>query len=155
MQACQCFVRFLQNQCTYELPDIAASAAFPPYLSFHCFFLAKSGLKQQKQRTNFRLRLPLLACTVTPPRRNTWTPAVPRNKAYRLIWCTGKDLTTHPFAAEINGCASPESILTVLQRKANELDPSRRSDERLTRWLTPTVSVLTHSLSPLVRALVR
>ena len=55
---------------------------------------------------------------------------------------TGKDLTTHPLAAEINGCDSPEAILAVLQGKANELDHSRRTDERFTKWLTPTVSVL-------------
>ena len=55
---------------------------------------------------------------------------------------TGKDLTTHPLAAEINGCDSPEAILAVLQGKADELDHSRRTDERLTKWLTPTVSVL-------------
>jgi hypothetical protein len=53
---------------------------------------------------------------------------------------TGKDLTTHPLAAEINRCNSPDAILTVLQGKANEL--GQRSDERLTKWLTPTVNVL-------------
>ena len=55
---------------------------------------------------------------------------------------TGKDLTTHPLAAEIKGCNSPEAILTVLEGKANELNQSRSSDERLTKWLSPTVNVL-------------
>jgi hypothetical protein len=55
---------------------------------------------------------------------------------------TGKDLSTHPLAAEINGCDSPDAILIVLQGKAVELDDSRRSDERLTKWLIPTVTVL-------------
>lgn len=55
---------------------------------------------------------------------------------------TGKDLTTHPLASEIYRCDSPEAILTVLQGKANELNHSRRGDERLTKWLTPTVNVL-------------
>lgn len=54
---------------------------------------------------------------------------------------TGKDLTAHPLAAEIKGCGSPDAILTVLEGKANELSPSR-SDERLTKWLTPTVNIL-------------
>ena len=53
---------------------------------------------------------------------------------------TGEDLTNHPLAAEINGCGSPDAILTVLQAKANDLD--QRTDERLTKWLTPTVNVL-------------
>ncbi|KAI9438809.1 hypothetical protein H4582DRAFT_2057425 [Lactarius indigo] len=55
---------------------------------------------------------------------------------------TGKDFTTHPLVADINGCYSPEATLTILQGKANELEHSRRSDERLFEWLTPTVDVL-------------
>ncbi|KAN0141646.1 hypothetical protein V8E53_000108 [Lactarius tabidus] len=55
---------------------------------------------------------------------------------------TGKELTTHPLADEINGCSSPDAILAVLQGKANELNRSQSSDERLTKWLTPTVNVL-------------
>lgn len=55
---------------------------------------------------------------------------------------TGKDLTTHPLAAEIYRCDSPEAILTIIQGKANELNNSRRGDERLIKWLTPTVNVL-------------
>ncbi|KAH9008124.1 hypothetical protein EDB85DRAFT_121188 [Lactarius pseudohatsudake] len=55
---------------------------------------------------------------------------------------TGKDLTTHPLAAEIKCCHSPEAILTVLEGKANELNQSRGSDERLTKWLNPTVNIL-------------
>ncbi|KAN0141641.1 hypothetical protein V8E53_000103 [Lactarius tabidus] len=55
---------------------------------------------------------------------------------------TGKELTTHPLAEEIKGCSSPEAILAVLQGKANELNQSQSSDERLTKWLSPTVNVL-------------
>ncbi|KAH8987657.1 hypothetical protein EDB86DRAFT_2094861 [Lactarius hatsudake] len=39
-------------------------------------------------------------------------------------------------------CDSPEAILTVLEGKANELNQSRSSDERLTKWLNPTVNIL-------------
>ncbi|KAH8999656.1 hypothetical protein EDB86DRAFT_651692 [Lactarius hatsudake] len=59
---------------------------------------------------------------------------------------TGKDISTHPLAEEINGCSSIEAVLAVLQGKANELNQSQSSDERLTKWLTPTVNVL-NSLS--------
>ena len=55
---------------------------------------------------------------------------------------TGKELSTHPLAEEIKGCDSPEAILTVLRGKANELNGSQSNDERLTKWLTPTVNVL-------------
>ncbi|KAH8982132.1 hypothetical protein EDB86DRAFT_381343 [Lactarius hatsudake] len=55
---------------------------------------------------------------------------------------TGKDISTHPLAEEINGCSSIEAVLALLQGKANELSQSQSSDERLTKWLTPTVNVL-------------
>ncbi|KAH9015126.1 ankyrin repeat-containing domain protein [Lactarius deliciosus] len=55
---------------------------------------------------------------------------------------TGKELITHSLAEEITSCDSPEAILTVLQGKANGLSQSQSSDERLTKWLTPTVNVL-------------
>ncbi|KAH8978398.1 ankyrin repeat-containing domain protein [Lactarius akahatsu] len=37
---------------------------------------------------------------------------------------------------------SPEAILTVLEGKADELNQSRSSDERLTKWLKPTVNII-------------
>ena len=55
---------------------------------------------------------------------------------------TGKELTTHPLADEIKGCGSPDAILAVIQEKANELNQSQSSNERLTKWLNPAVSVL-------------
>ena len=55
---------------------------------------------------------------------------------------TGKDLTTHPLATEINGSASPEAILAILEGKARELNRSPSSDDRLTKWLDPTVNIL-------------
>ncbi|KAH8985186.1 hypothetical protein EDB92DRAFT_1950202 [Lactarius akahatsu] len=56
---------------------------------------------------------------------------------------TGKDLIVHSLADQIKDCDSPEAILTVLQGKANELKRSQSSDDRLTKWLTPTVNILT------------
>ncbi|KAN0127784.1 hypothetical protein V8E53_014397 [Lactarius tabidus] len=55
---------------------------------------------------------------------------------------TKKDLITDPLAEEIRSCDSPEDILAILEGKANELNQSQSSDERLTKWLTPTVNVL-------------
>jgi hypothetical protein len=55
---------------------------------------------------------------------------------------TGRELATHPLAEEIKGCDTPEAILVVLQGKANELNQSQNGDERLTKWLAPTVNVL-------------
>lgn len=55
---------------------------------------------------------------------------------------TRKELVTDPLAEEIASCDSPEAILTVLRGKASELDQSLNSDDRLTKWLTPTVNVV-------------
>ena len=55
---------------------------------------------------------------------------------------TKNDLITHPLAAQLQTCDSPNAILAVLQQQVQELDQSRSSDERLSRWLDPTVNVI-------------
>jgi hypothetical protein len=55
---------------------------------------------------------------------------------------TKKDLLLHPLASQLQACDSPTSILAVLQGQVDGLDQARKSDERLTKWLNPTVNVL-------------
>jgi hypothetical protein len=55
---------------------------------------------------------------------------------------TKRDLFAHPLAAQLNACTSPTTILAVLQQQVQELDHSRGTDDRLTRWLDPTINVL-------------
>lgn len=55
---------------------------------------------------------------------------------------TRNDLLTHPLAVQLQACQSPSSTLVILQQQVEELNRSRSSDERLTRWLDPTVNVL-------------
>ena len=55
---------------------------------------------------------------------------------------TKKDLLAHPLAARLQDCDSHNSILIVLQEQVQELDQSQTSDERLIKWLDPTVKVL-------------
>ena len=55
---------------------------------------------------------------------------------------TKKDLLAHPLACQLQACNSPSSILAVLQGQVNNLDKAQESDERLTKWLNPTVNVL-------------
>ena len=55
---------------------------------------------------------------------------------------TKNDLMTHPLAAQLQSCDSPDAILAVLQQQVQELDQSRSSDERWSRWLVPTVNVI-------------
>jgi hypothetical protein len=54
---------------------------------------------------------------------------------------TKKDLRAHPLVAELQSCNIPSAILSVFQQQV-QLDELRRSDDRWTRWLDPTVNVL-------------
>ena len=58
---------------------------------------------------------------------------------------TKEDLLAHPLAAQLQACNSPGDILAILQQQI-QLDQSRNSDDRWSKWLNPTVSVL-YSLS--------
>ncbi|KAH9073579.1 hypothetical protein EDB83DRAFT_83863 [Lactarius deliciosus] len=80
---------------------------------------------------------------------STSTSSVPSNfqsifnaalKAYKKK--TKNDLLAHPLAAQLQACNSPADILAILQDKVEELDQSRSADERLSRWLNPTINVL-------------
>ena len=55
---------------------------------------------------------------------------------------TKNKLLTHALAAQLQSCDSPTAILSVLQSLIQQFDHRRRSDERLTNWLNPTVNVL-------------
>ena len=55
---------------------------------------------------------------------------------------TKRDLLVHPLAAELQSCDSPASILAVLQQQVQDFNRSRSGNERLTKWLDPTVNVL-------------
>src|SRR5258708_5531410 len=55
---------------------------------------------------------------------------------------TRTDILPHPLASQLQACNSPSSILAVLQGQVDDLAQARRSDERLTKWLSPTINVL-------------
>ncbi|KAF8263232.1 hypothetical protein EI94DRAFT_1741468 [Lactarius quietus] len=55
---------------------------------------------------------------------------------------TKKDLLAHPLASQLQSCDSTSAILAVFQDQVQEFDKSRSGDERLTKWLGPTVNVL-------------
>jgi hypothetical protein len=55
---------------------------------------------------------------------------------------TKKNLLAHPLASQLQTCDSPTSILAVLQGQVDDLDQARNREERLTKWLNPTVNVL-------------
>lgn len=55
---------------------------------------------------------------------------------------TKKDLLSHPLACQLQKCDTPTSILSVLQSQVEDLEQARKGDERLTKWLGPTINVL-------------
>ena len=55
---------------------------------------------------------------------------------------TKTEILAHPLSSQLQACKSTDSILAVLQGQVNDLDQARGSDERLTKWLSPTVNVL-------------
>ena len=48
------------------------------------------------------------------------------------------DLLRHPLMAKLQACTSDTDILIVLRAQVQQM----RGDDRLTRWLNPTVRVL-------------
>ena len=61
-------------------------------------------------------------------------------KSYRKQ--TKEDLLTHPLASQLQSCESTEAIVAVLQDQVREFEKNGDGDERLTKWLGPTVNVL-------------
>jgi hypothetical protein len=55
---------------------------------------------------------------------------------------TKNDLLAHPLAAQLQNCYSTTAILSILHNQVQKFDHHRRNDERLTKWLNPTVNVL-------------
>src|ERR1700691_2475331 len=52
---------------------------------------------------------------------------------------TNKDIIAHPLASQFQTC---NSTSTVLEEQVREFDQACSGDERLTKWLNPTVNVL-------------
>ena len=55
---------------------------------------------------------------------------------------TKKNLSAHPLASQLQSCDSTSAIIAVLQDQIREFDKTHSGDDRLTKWLNPTVNVL-------------
>jgi fungal STAND N-terminal Goodbye domain len=62
---------------------------------------------------------------------------------------TGIDLTKNPFAESLQHCDSPDSVLQLLQNRAQAFKDYRDGKHTLINWLTPVVQVL-HGFSPVL-----
>jgi hypothetical protein len=59
---------------------------------------------------------------------------------YRKL--TKQDLRTHTFAAVLDSCDSPDAVLNVFRRQARAFDGICKGDDKLMKWLSPTVNIL-------------
>ena len=64
------------------------------------------------------------------------------NAALRAYEKTGKDITSHPLATELQSCHSPDTVLAVLRRQIPSLNQSQSGEERYEKCLTPIINVL-------------
>jgi hypothetical protein len=55
---------------------------------------------------------------------------------------TKKDLASHPLLPSLQSCNSPDAVLTVLQEQIPVFSQPQNGDDRLTKWVAPTVNVL-------------
>lgn len=55
---------------------------------------------------------------------------------------TRKDILLHPLATKLQTCDSPSAVISVLQEQTQVIDQSGSGSETLTKYITPTVNVL-------------
>ena len=55
---------------------------------------------------------------------------------------TKKDLRSHPLLDKLQNCDSPDAVLGILYEQIPGFDPSRGTNDKLAKWLNPTVNVL-------------
>jgi hypothetical protein len=55
---------------------------------------------------------------------------------------TKEDLRTHPFTTAFDICNTPDTILDVFRGQAQAFHGFREGDEKLMKWLDPTVHLL-------------
>jgi hypothetical protein len=55
---------------------------------------------------------------------------------------TKKNLASHPLLPRLQSCTSTDAILTVLHEEIPTFSQSENGDNRLTKWVMPTVKVL-------------
>ena len=67
---------------------------------------------------------------------------------------TKKDLLAHPLVSQLQSCESTTDILAILRDQVQEFEKNSFGDERLTKWLGPTVNVPNTFLPPSPGALV-
>ena len=79
------------------------------------------------------------------------SPDIPSRANYQLIFDsalqaykkkTGEDLPSTPLFRTLETCHSSDDVIATLRQQIPAFDQSGSSDDRLTRWLDPTVKVV-------------
>ncbi|KAH8986093.1 hypothetical protein EDB92DRAFT_1281060 [Lactarius akahatsu] len=78
------------------------------------------------------------------------TPPAPSSNLQAIFYAsmkeyekkTKKDLLAHPLMAQLQSCNSPTDILAVLRTQVQQFEQSTSCDDKLTKWLNPTVNIL-------------
>jgi hypothetical protein len=82
-------------------------------------------------------KIPLTATTSSPNFETIFTAAL---EAYKKK--TKKDIASHPLAAEVQSCDYSSAILAVLRAQVQVNVQAQSADEKWTKWLDPTVNVV-------------
>ncbi|KAH9016666.1 hypothetical protein EDB83DRAFT_227963 [Lactarius deliciosus] len=78
-------------------------------------------------------------------------PTASSSSNFQAIFCasldtfkkkTKKDLLAHPLMVQLQTCNTPTDILAVLRTQVQQFEQSTSGDDKLTKWLSPTVNVL-------------
>ncbi|KAH8999582.1 hypothetical protein EDB86DRAFT_3242618 [Lactarius hatsudake] len=120
-----------------------------------------SGIHEASSRNPGAVRFPSSQCDLSAipgPKASTKAPSTstmsqvpPTATDFKTIFGaalqaynkqTKKDLASHPLATQLQSCDSPGAILSILRTQVQAFDRSQTADEKLTKWLDPTVNVL-------------
>ena len=83
--------------------------------------------------------------------QTSWTPTSAENTKYQSTFVsalkayeekTGKVLSSDPLLPSLEMCHSPGDIFIILRQQIPGIGQSRSSHSSLTRWLNPTVNVI-------------
>ena len=55
---------------------------------------------------------------------------------------TKKDLASHPLLPSLQHCDSPDAFFSVLREQIPTFNQSQNSDDKILKWVIPTVKVL-------------
>lgn len=125
-------------------PDRCRNRAGPCCVPIILATLVISQAFNHSSSTNTMSQVPESTATSSTNFRTIFTAALDEYKKQ-----TKEDITSHSLAAQLKSCESPSTILAVLRAQVTAFDKSQSADDRLTKWLDPTVNVL-HAFSTIL-----